>query len=66
LIHPGAGGVGSFVIQYAKHVLGMHVATTASAAKRQFLEKLGADLVIDYHTTQLVIRDYDVVFDTTS
>lgn len=68
LIHAGAGGVGSFVIQYAKHVLGMYVATTASAAKRQFLEKLGADLVIDYHTTKFeeVIRDYDVVFDTMS
>jgi alcohol dehydrogenase len=68
LIHAGAGGVGSFVIQYAKHVLGMYVATTASAAKRQFLEKLGADLVIDYHTTRFeeVIRDYDVVFDTMS
>lgn len=68
LIHAGAGGVGSFGIQYAKHVLGMHVATTASAAKRQFLERLGADLVIDYHTTKFeeVIRDYDVVFDTMS
>ena len=33
LVHAGAGGLGSTVIQLAKH-LGAHVATTASGAKR--------------------------------
>ena len=37
LIHAGAGGVGSFAIQYAKHVLGMHVSTTASVANEHFV-----------------------------
>ena len=69
LIHAGAGGVGTFAIQYAKHVLGLYVATTASSHKAQFLiEELGADEVIDYHTTNFedVITDYDIVFDTMS
>jgi alcohol dehydrogenase len=68
LIHAGAGGVGTFAIQYAKKVLHMYVATTASIEKAHFLKQLGADLVIDYRTTdfQSVIQDYDVVFDTMS
>jgi alcohol dehydrogenase len=68
LIHAGAGGVGTFAIQYAKKVLHMYVATTASNEKAHFLKQLGADLVIDYRTTdfQSIIQDYDVVFDTMS
>eukprot|EP00978_Attheya_sp_CCMP212_P037825 scaffold181730_cov45-Attheya_sp.AAC.3 len=68
LIHAGAGGVGTFAIQYAKKVLHMYVATTASIQKAHFLKELGADLVIDYRTTdfQSIIQDYDVVFDTMS
>ena len=30
LIHAGSGGLGSFAIQYAKRVLGLHVSTTTS------------------------------------
>ena len=48
LIHAGAGGVGIFAVQYANRVLGMSVATTASSAKAELLQKLGADRVIDY------------------
>jgi alcohol dehydrogenase len=69
LIQAGAGGVGTFAIQYAKHVLKASVvAATASAAKAPLLERLGADLVIDYHTTQFedVVQDYDVVLDPMS
>ncbi|MFO0760124.1 MAG: NADP-dependent oxidoreductase [Byssovorax sp.] len=47
LIHAGAGGVGSFAVQLAKH-LGAHVLTTASARNADFLRDLGADEVIDY------------------
>lgn len=68
LIHAGAGGVGSFAIQYAKHVLGMYVATTASAANKHFVSELGADLVVDYRTEKFedMIQNYDVVLDTMS
>jgi len=68
LIQAGAGGVGTFAIQYAKHVLGMHVATTASTGKSDFLKSLGADIVIDYRSTNFedVIKDYDVVLDAMS
>ena len=47
LIHAGAGGVGSFAIQLAKH-LGATVVTTASARNEAFVRELGADEVIDY------------------
>jgi NADPH:quinone reductase-like Zn-dependent oxidoreductase len=47
LIHAGAGGVGSFAIQYAKRQ-GAIVYTTASAAKADYVRSLGADYVIDY------------------
>ena len=46
LVHGGAGGIGTFAIQYAR-ALGAHVATTASAAKLAHCRKLGAEIVID-------------------
>jgi alcohol dehydrogenase len=49
----GAGGVGTFAIQIAKH-LGAYVATTASPAGRDLVVELGADEVIDYTTTDPV------------
>ena len=68
LIHAGAGGVGTFAIQYAKHVLGMYVATTASKEKTNLLQSLGADLVIDYTSQDFtsLLQDYDVVLDPMS
>lgn len=65
LIQAGAGGVGIFAIQLAK-LMGAHVATTASKENEEFLKGLGADEVIDYHTTNFVdvLSDYDAVFDT--
>lgn len=65
LIHAGAGGVGTFAIQLAKH-LGAHVATTASSAKTDLVKSLGADVVVDYtkQAFETVLRDYDVVLDT--
>jgi NADPH:quinone reductase-like Zn-dependent oxidoreductase len=64
LIHGGAGGIGSFAIQLAKH-LGAHVATTASAEDSDYVRELGADEVIDYKSQQFetMLRDYDAVFD---
>lgn len=47
LVHGGAGGIGTFAIQYAK-ALGCTVATTASAAKLAHCRSMGADIAIDY------------------
>ncbi|TCI20493.1 zinc-binding dehydrogenase [Exiguobacterium sp. SL-9] len=49
LIHAGAGGVGGFAIQLAKH-LGKRVITTASARNHDWVKQLGADEAIDYTT----------------
>jgi putative PIG3 family NAD(P)H quinone oxidoreductase len=49
LIHGGAGGIGTFAIQYAKG-LGARVLTTAgSSEKLDLCRRLGADVAIDYH-----------------
>jgi putative PIG3 family NAD(P)H quinone oxidoreductase len=49
LIHGGAGGIGTFAIQYAK-ALGARVLVTAgSAEKLELCRSLGADVAIDYH-----------------
>lgn len=49
LVHGGAGGIGSFAIQYA-HATGHRVLTTAgSAEKLAYCRELGADEAIDYH-----------------
>jgi alcohol dehydrogenase len=65
LIHGGAGGIGSISIQLAKK-LGAHIATTVSTDDKQFVEKLGADEVIDYKTQSFedLIHNYDAAFDT--
>jgi alcohol dehydrogenase len=65
LIHGGAGGIGSIAIQLAKN-LGAYVATTVSANDKQFVQELGADVVIDYKTQTFedVLHEYDAVFDT--
>ncbi|KAI4346982.1 hypothetical protein L6164_007839 [Bauhinia variegata] len=49
LVLGGAGGVGTFVIQLAKHVFGASkIAATSSTRKLELLRNLGADLAIDY------------------
>jgi NADPH:quinone reductase-like Zn-dependent oxidoreductase len=65
MIQGGAGGVGSFAIQLAKH-LGAHVITTASASNHEYLRKLGADEIIDYNAVDFTkaVKDCDAVFDT--
>ncbi len=65
LVHAGAGGLGSTVIQVAKH-LGAHVATTAQTDDLQKVRALGADEVIDYTSTDFadVLSGYDVVLDS--
>jgi NADPH:quinone reductase-like Zn-dependent oxidoreductase len=65
LVHAGAGGLGSTVIQLAKH-LGAHVATTAHTADVDKVRELGADEVIDYTRQDFaeVLAGYDVVLDS--
>lgn len=65
LIHAGAGGVGSFAVQLAKHA-DARVVATASAANRALVESLGADQVIDYQTQDFsaLVSGVDMVLDT--
>jgi len=65
LVHGGGGGVGHLAIQLAKAV-GAHVITTAGTDKREFVEGLGADEVIDYTAVDFTeaTGDIDVVLDT--
>ncbi|WP_281164651.1 NADP-dependent oxidoreductase [Liquorilactobacillus sicerae] len=65
LIQAGAGGVGSYAIQFAK-AYGAKVWTTASQQHADLLKSLGADQVIDYHQPAELARlkDFDLVFDT--
>lgn len=61
-IQAGSGGVGTIAIQLAKH-LGVTVATTTGARNIELVKQLGADVVIDYKTTDFedVLEGYDVV-----
>ena len=65
LVHAGAGGLGSTVIQLAKH-LGATVATTANGKDSEKVRGLGADEVIDYTKADFaaLLSGYDVVLDS--
>jgi NADPH:quinone reductase-like Zn-dependent oxidoreductase len=65
LVHGGAGGVGHFAVQLAKHK-GAKVIATASEKNHAFLRELGADVLIDYRTQKFeeIAKDVDVVLDT--
>ncbi|XP_041005898.1 2-methylene-furan-3-one reductase-like isoform X1 [Juglans microcarpa x Juglans regia] len=67
LVLGGAGGVGTQVIQLAKHVFGASkVAATASTGKLELLKSLGADWAIDYtkESFEDLPEKFDVVYDT--
>lgn len=53
LVHAGASGVGTAAIQIAK-AIGARVIVTSSAGKLAACESLGADLAIEYATTDFV------------
>jgi NADPH:quinone reductase-like Zn-dependent oxidoreductase len=65
LVHAGAGGLGSTVVQLAKH-LGAYVATTAHTDDVQRVRELGADEVVDFTKANFadVLSGYDVVLDS--
>jgi NADPH2:quinone reductase len=71
LIHGGAGGVGSFAVQYAK-VSGALVLATAGPANQDRLLELGVDVALNYESDDIVESalettggaGVDAVFDT--
>jgi len=72
LVHAAAGGVGSLLVQYAKHK-GCKVYGTASTKKQDFLRELGVDVSIDYTSQdfdRIIVNDLqddqqlDVIFDS--
>lgn len=65
LIHAGAGGLGSTVIQLAKH-LGATVATTTDTRTVELVRSLGADVVVDFtkEDFSLQLYDFDLVVDS--
>jgi NADPH:quinone reductase-like Zn-dependent oxidoreductase len=65
LVHGGAGGTGSVIVQIAK-AKGAYVIATASARNHPYLREIGADEVIDYRATRFedVVRNVDLVVDT--
>lgn len=65
LVHAGAGGLGSTVIQLAKH-LGATVATTTNTETEELVRGLGADVVVDYTEEDFsqVLSGYDLVLDS--
>lgn len=65
LISAAAGGVGHIAVQLAKQA-GATVVATASEANHDFLLKLGADKVVDYHDAEAMAAltgQIDFVFD---
>lgn len=64
LIHAGAGGVGSFAVQFA-HKAGARVIATASGDGLELARSLGADEVVDYKAQDFTatVSGVDVVLD---
>lgn len=54
LIWAGSSGVGSMAIQLAKHAGGWVVTTTGNSAKASELRHLGADMILNHHTDNIV------------
>ncbi|GAA4438561.1 NAD(P)-dependent alcohol dehydrogenase [Bremerella cremea] len=67
LINGASGGVGTFAVQIAK-ALGARVTAVCSSDNHDLVRSLGADEVIDYHSTPFTRIDhsFDIVFDAVS
>lgn len=68
LVLGGSGGTGHTGIQLAKAFGAKHVVTTCSAENADFVRSIGADEVIDYHSTTwyraILKGSLDLVYDT--
>jgi len=64
LVNGAAGGVGHLAVQIAKS-LGAYVIAVARKEKHEFVQRLGADRLIDYTTSVVTdeINDADVVIE---
>jgi NADPH:quinone reductase-like Zn-dependent oxidoreductase len=64
LVNGGAGGVGHFAVQIGK-AQGATIAATCGPSNADFVQSLGADLVIDYTREDFTRRTerYDVILD---
>lgn len=72
LIHAGAGGVGHAAIQLAKQAGARVITTVSNEEKAAFVKQLGADLIINYRTQDIIAEvmrwtdsnGVDIAFDT--
>ena len=72
LIHAGAGGVGHAAIQLAKLAGAKVITTISSEEKANFVQRLGADQIINYQTQDVIAavshwtdgKGVDIAFDT--
>jgi NADPH:quinone reductase-like Zn-dependent oxidoreductase len=64
-IQGGAGGIGTFAIQIAKH-LGARVVASCRGSAIDYVKSLGADQVVDFEKSPMPggLRDFDAVLDT--
>ncbi|WP_437515714.1 NADP-dependent oxidoreductase [Sorangium sp. So ce1099] len=64
LVHGAAGSVGAYAVQLARGVRARVIAT-ASARDRDFVRRLGADIVVDYRSERFedAATDVDAVID---
>lgn len=63
LVIGASGGVGTAMVQLAKH-RGAHVTGVTSARNAELVASLGADEVLDYAKDDFTTRAYDVIADT--
>jgi NADPH:quinone reductase-like Zn-dependent oxidoreductase len=65
LIHGAAGNVGAYAVQLASQA-GLHVVATAGSADLEYVRRLGAERVVDYHTERFeeLVTGVDAVLDT--
>jgi NADPH:quinone reductase-like Zn-dependent oxidoreductase len=65
LINGAAGGLGSYAVQYAKHI-GAIVTGVCGTGNIGFVKSLGADTVIDYTQEDVTKSDrkFDIIFDS--
>ncbi len=65
LVHGGAGNVGAYAVQLARHA-GLQVFATAASDDLEYVRNLGAERVVNYETTRFedAVSPVDVVIDT--